>query len=170
MNTSCGVIDISDRGYLHGVETRLVVGMEFTCNGTIVGWRVAGTVGQGTKYPKLQVWRPRNASSSSQEYFKPGNDISMEGTVSSSLPVECDIFEHTLSKASQVSIQRGDILGIELPPGNDQAFDILYDLGSGPMTYVYRRKLQSPFDLNNTVFGAFNAQPLINLIIATGIL
>ena len=71
-------------------------------------------------------------------YFKPGNDISMEGTVLSP-PVDCDIFEHTLDEASQVSVQSGDILSIELPPRADQAFDKLYALGGGPLTYVYRR-------------------------------
>ena len=169
VNTSCGGTNVDDRGYINSMETRLVVGMKFTCNGTIVGWRVAGTVGQGRQYPKLQVWRLRNASASSQEYFKPGNDILMEGTVSSP-PVDCDIFEHTLDKASQVTVQSGDILGIELPPENDQAFDVLYALGGGPLTYIYRQRLPSPFDLNSTViplFGPFNVQPLINLIVAT---
>ena len=92
--------------------------------------------------------------------FKPGNDISMKGTVSSSSgPVDCDIFEHTLDEASQVFIQNGDILGIELPPGNNQAFDILYTLGRGPLTYVYRQQLSSPFDLNTAItpFGSYNA-------------
>ena len=169
VNTFCGA-NASDRGQTNGVQTRLVVGMKFTCSGTITGWRVAGIVGQGTQYPKLQVWRLRNASSSSQEYFKPGNDISMEGTVSSP-PVDCNIFEHTLDKASQVSVQSGDILGTELPPDNDQAFDILHTTNDGPLTYIYNQQLPSPFDLNNTtirLFGPFSAQPLINLIVAPG--
>lgn len=169
VNILCGGTNVDDRGHLNSVETRLAVGMNFTCNGTIVGWRVAGTVGQGRQYPKLQVWRLRNASSSSQEYFKPGNDISMEGTVSSP-PVVCDIFEHMLDKESQVTVQSRDILGIELPPDNNQAFDVLYALGGGPLTYIYRQRLPSPFDLNNNaipLFGPSNVQPLINMIVAT---
>ena len=144
--------------------------MKFACNVTIVGWRVAGTVGQGRQYPKLQVWRLTNASSSSQEYFKPCSDISMKETVSSP-PVDGDIFEHILDEASRVSVQSGDILGIELPPGNDQTFDILYALGGGLLTYIYRWQLPSPFDLNSTIiplFGRYNVQPLINLIVAPG--
>ena len=93
----------------------------------------------------------------------------MEGTVSSP-PVNCNIFEHTLDEASQVTVQSGDILGIELPPDNDQAFDILYALDGGPLTYIYRRRLSSPFDIDSAaipLFGPFNVQPLINLIVTT---
>ena len=147
---------------MFGIETRIITGKQFACDGTIVGWRVAGTVGRGRQYPKLQVWRLRNASASSQEYFKPGNDISMEGTVSSP-PVDCDIFEHTLDKVSQVTVQSGDILGIELPPGNDQAFDVLYDLDGEPLTYIYRRRLANEIELTDGLFGQFNVQPLIDL-------
>ena len=161
MNLTCGPI-ARDRGFTLGIETRIITGKQFSCDGTIVGWRVAGTVGRGRQYPKLQVWRLRNASSSSQEYFKPGNDISMEGTVSSP-PVDCDIFEHTLDEASQVIVQRGDILGIELPPGNDQAFDVLYDLDGEPLTYIYRCRLANEIELTDGLFGRFNVQPLIDL-------
>ena len=168
VNTSCGE-NADDRGF-SGVETRLFLGMKFACNGTIIGWKVAGTVGQGSQYPKLQVWRLRNATSSSEEYFKPGSDISMEGTVSSP-PVDCDIFEHTLNETSQMSVRSGDILGIELPRGTDQAFDILYALSSGPLTNIYRCLLPTPFSLtSNTaiLFGQFNVQPLINLTVVAG--
>ena len=161
VNLTCGP-NSSDRGIASGIETRIVTGKQFTCDGTLVGWRVAGTVGQGRQYPKLQVWRLRNASSSSQEYFKPGNDISMEGTVSSP-PVNCNIFEHTLDEASQVTVQSGDILGIELPPENDQAFDILYALGGGPLTCIYRRRLNNEVELTDGLFGCFSVQPLIEL-------
>ena len=116
MNTSCGGTNIDDRGQPYGVETRLVVGMKFTCSGMVVGWRVAGTVGQGRQYPKLQVWRLRNASLSSQEYFKPGNDISMEGTVSSP-PVDCDTFEHTLDEASRMKFTVETFLALSYPQG-----------------------------------------------------
>ena len=97
-----------------------------------------------------------------QECFKPHNDISMDGTVSSP-PADCDIFEHTLDEASWMSVQSGDILGIELPPGNDQAFDILYALGSGPLTYVYRHRLANEINLTDRPFGQFSVPPLIDL-------
>ena len=83
----------------------------------------------------------------------------MEGTVSSP-PVNCDIFEHTLDEASQVTVQSGDILGIELPPENDQAFDILYALGGGPLTCIYRRWLNNEIEL---IDGLSSVQPLIEL-------
>ena len=87
-----------DRGFA-GIETRLFVGMPFTCNGTIVGWRLAGRVGQGRHYPRLQVWRRVNDSSSSSSW---GNTLQWKKKVASS-PVGCGIFEHTLDKASRVA-------------------------------------------------------------------
>ena len=76
---------------------------------------------------------------------------------------QTDIFEHTLDEASWMSVQSGDILGIELPPGNDQAFDILYALGSGPLTYVYRHRLANEINLTDRPFGQFSVPPLIDL-------
>ena len=161
----CG-INANDRGLNTSIETRLITGMEFPCNGTIVGWRVAGIVGQGTQYPKLQVWRRRGTT---EEYYKPGRDISMEGLVSST-PVNCTIFEHSLDEAAQVCVQTGDILGIELPPGNDQAFDILYALGGGPQNYIYRQRLPTSVNLTNSsiLFGISNNQPLLDLRVVPG--
>ena len=157
---------ISDRGLDDGIETRIIKGMEFTCHGTIVGWSVTGTVGQGTQYPMLQVWRANTTVPG--EYYKPDQDISMEGSFSSP-PVDCGIFEHTLDEAAQVSVQPGDIIGIELPPGEDQAFDILLDTGGGPLNYVYRQRL--PITLNAWgmfPFGIFDVQPQINLRVLQG--
>ena len=94
----------------------------------------------------------------------------MEKTIASA-PEVCGIFEHTLDEASRVYVQSGDILGIELPPGDDMAFDILYNHGGGPLTYVYRKRLSTPFDPNATTsrpFDKYHVQPLIHLTVAAG--
>lgn len=153
-----------DWGRKDTFETRLIPAMTFNCHGTITGWRVAGTVGQGTKFPRVQIWR-RNTTMSEGYYMS--QSISMAGTVSS-MEVDCAIFNHNLDEGARVSVQPGDILGIELPPSNDQAFDILYKT-SAPLNYVYRKQLPATTNLQNSdLFAILKDQPLIDFNIIPG--
>ena len=55
-------------------------------------------------------------------------------------------------KEYQVSVQPGDILGLEIPSTNDDDFDIWFTKG-GPTNYVFDSQLNSTVDRseNNTI-------------------
>ena len=146
-NISCTVG--SFRGRTDTIETRLIFSMNFTCNGTIVGWTVTGKKVQGeTQYPELQVWRA-DPSQGSDYYYKPGADIPVnpEGPAS---PCEIvtqtcgQIFQCRLREASQVSVQPGDILGVELPEVTNSGFYLYFiSIPDTQDHYIYREQLSS---------------------------
>ena len=141
-------VEGSGRGQNDSIETRLVPEMEFICNGTIVRWTVSGRAGQGTQFPKLQVWR-RADSVDKDEYHKQGQEIQIdaEGSVCEEITQTCDqIFHCSLSADYQVSIQSGsDIVGVELPPVANQGFELFFMPGS-QIQYIWQQELAS----NNT--------------------
>lgn len=121
--------------------------MKFTCSGTIVGWTVAGRQrGGGTQYPKLQVWRE---DSSRRDYYnKQGRDIQVDaqGSACELITQTCgQVFQCRLRSTNRVTVQSGDILGVELPPkDNSSGFDLYFI--SVPNTqdhYIFRRQLDS---------------------------
>ena len=120
--------------------------MRFTCPGVIVGWTVAGRRGRGTQYPKLQVWR--EDGSQRDLYNKQGGEIQIDagGTACETITQTCgQIFQRRLREVNQVSVQPGDILGVELPAvTSSSGFDLFFI--SVPNTqdhYIFRRQLLS---------------------------
>ena len=120
--------------------------MGFTCPGVIVGWTVAGRRGGRTQYPKLQVWRE---DCSRRDYYnKQGQEIQVdaEGTACETITQTRDqIFQCRLRAANQVPIQRGDILGVELPPTTSSSgFELFFTtLDSNKQNhFIFRRQLQ----------------------------
>ena len=155
------------RGLANSIETRIIPDAEFTCCGTITGWRVAGRAGPGTQFPTLQIWR-RNNDTSGVEYSRTGQSVIMENSVPSS-QVDCEVIVHTLDERDRISVQPGDVVGIELPPLFDQAFQVLFEPG-GEMNYVYRQQLPDTVELLGPSLSlAFREQPLIDLTIMPGI-
>ena len=130
------------------IETRLIFSMNFTCSGVIIGWTVSGRASEGTQFPKLQVWRA-NSSQGPDFYFKSGKDIQVdaEGTACEILTKTCgQIFQCRLSNDHQVSVQFGDILGVELPPHDDSAFELFFLINRPDLRqnhFVFRQQLSS---------------------------
>ena len=158
------------------IETRLLLSMRFTCPGIIVGWTVAGRRRGGTQYPKLQVWR--EGSSQRDLYNKQGREIQVdaEGTACETITQTCgQIFQCRLREANQVSVQSGDILGVELPPmTSSSGFELFFI--SVPNTqdhYIFRRQLLSSsvriIDEPHHSFHHLDDQLLISLEINQGI-
>ena len=145
-NLSC-TSEGSARGRPNTIETRLLFSVTFTCNGTIVGWTVAGKMGAGTLYPELQVWRA-NTSKGYNYFYKPGQDIPIvfEGSTCELVTQTCgQIFHCRLSPDNHVPVQAGDILGVELPPLSNSGFQLFF-IDSVPDTqnhFIYRRQLSS---------------------------
>ena len=158
------------RGDSSNVVTRLFPDMRFGCGGTIVRLTVAGRVVNRQQNPKIQVWRENKTQS--DVYFKPGSDIILERFTSCDrnrlpqIPSGSGVYHCTLTEAAQVSVQPGDILGLELPPTSSHSFEIYFTSG-GPMNYVFQRQLFSTVDLSERVFVTKDL-PQISLLVVLG--
>ena len=159
------------RGLSDSIETRLLFSANFICPGTIVGWTVAGRRGEGMQYPQLQVWREN--SSRSDYYDKQGRDIQVdaEGSACELITQTCgQIFQCRLREANQVAVQRGDILGVELPPlTSSSGFELFFI--SIPNTQdhsIFRKQLGSSVHISERSFHHLDDQLLISLEIEQG--
>ena len=154
------------QGLPSSIETRLIPVMAITCNGTVIGWTVSGRMGGGTQFPKLQFWR----SSNQQDYRKRGEDIPVNPRNRSTCEVitqTCgQVFQCSLTTAAQVSVQPGDILGVELPPENNRGFEILFEFGT-QQQHVYRQQLSSTARISSSNFYVLH-QLLASVQINTG--
>lgn len=169
-NVSC--TEGSYRGRFDIIETRLLFSMNFTCHGTIVGWTVTGErVQSGNQYPELQVWRA-NSSQGSNYYYKPGQDIPVnpEGSACEIVTKTCgQIFQCRLRADYQVSVQPGDILGVELPNVTISGFHLYFISIPGTQDhYIYRQQLQSSIDISSHLIRQLDDQLLISLEIEPG--
>jgi hypothetical protein len=158
------------KGQEASVETRLIPSMRFTCNGTIVGFTVTGKNSDtGPHDPKIQVWREDKEQCGS--YQKLDSEILVhQSSCSSAIPLQSQnqarIFNCILKQAWRVSVQYGDILGIELPPISESDFD-LYFTDGGPTNYVFQQQLLSEIDTMNRSH-IVEEQPQITLDIDSG--
>ena len=125
--------------------------MNFTCNGILAGLTFTGiNRRQGNQDLKVQLWR--EDVSQPGIYHKIGPPI-VVNINSKDSEMECEdgrvnIASRTywciLNEAFQVSVLSGDILGLELPPANDNDVDILFTRGSGgPTNYLFHHQLNS---------------------------
>ena len=88
-------------------STRLIPEMNFTCDGSIVGYKVAGLIGRNHE---IQVWR--ETSPDSQHYDKVDgkqiDDSLCTGGLNSDEVFQCNL-------TTRISVRSGDILGLKLP-------------------------------------------------------
>ena len=155
----------SAQGDPNNVTTRLFPELRFGCSGSIVRFTVAVVNRNGQQSPKIQLWRANN----SDVYYKIGPDIPIVDRSPTCLRDELGggIFRCTLNKAFQVSVQPGDILGLELPPENDVDFDI-YFTDEGPVNYVFEERLASTVNLSETNRSTSHV-PQISFVVMIGI-
>lgn len=169
-NISCTQGDY--RGRFDTVETRLIFSMSFTCHGTILAWTVTGRKMENrTQYPELQVWRA-DPSQGLDYYYKPGQDIPVnpDGPACERVTQTCDqIFQCRLREANQVSVEPGDILGVEIPQLTNSGF-LLYFI-SVPGTqdhYIFRQQLSSSVITSSNHIRQTDDQLLISLEVEPG--
>ena len=151
----------STRGHENFTTVRLIPGMSFSCNGEIVRLKIAGQLRldeQYSQYPKLHIWR----NLSVQRYIRTDSEValnsnvcSMETWVNVSDSIASDVYQCSLEENAYVSFQRGDFIGLELPPQNNATF-LLYFTEDGPTNTIY-------FQGNSRPFATENAQPQITL-------
>ena len=153
------------------VTSRLIPGLKFGCSGTIVRLTVAVAVSGGQQDPGVQIWRENITHSGT--YYKSSCDIPI---MRANPP--CDrrrftrtsktvqIFECTLNEEARVSVQRGDILGLTLPPTTNTSLEILFTSG-GPTNHVFQHELLSAVDLSDADFNSTDL-PQITFLVVLG--
>ena len=158
------------RGTNSSVITRLIPGMRFGCKGSLVRLNVAVAVhGNGLQDTKIQIWREN--STLPGVYYKPYLDIPLTSNdtmcVDVSRPSNTpSTFTCILTECARVSVEPGDILGLELPPTNETDFEILFKHGMVD-NYVFRGKLSSKVNLSE-MDDVISDQPQIDLLVALG--
>ena len=154
------------------VVTRIIPEMTFTCNGTIFGFTVAGRQLYQPPHAKIQIWR----KISDYEY-----EVVSEIKVDTNASIRNDniVCVHTrpaiynvawcvLNDASHVTVQSGDILGLELPAVRNSE---VYFADRGPTNYVFSGRVNSTISLlnvNNTEFMKIQQLPQIVLNLTSG--
>ena len=144
---------------------RLIPEMTFTCNGTIVGFTVAGrqqTKQQTTQFmnPNVQIWRQNSSQNvyyhtnlseiaiDEDECFE--SFIVLQGSTDKDQVWYCN-----LSAANRVPVQAGDVLGLLLPPREQSSFQISFaSVSRGPTNYVFendQEMLSTYANLSNVV-------------------
>ena len=128
------------RGADFSVVTRLIPELKFTCRGTIVQVTYGGRRRSGVQDPKIQIWR--ESQSQCGAYFKPVPDIALNGSVCNGgmSVVSPRVFRCALKEAFRVSVEPDDILGLELPPTDDEDFELYFKNG-GPTNYVFNNQI-----------------------------
>ena len=146
----------------NSISTLLIPEMNFTCNATIVGFIVAGSALNSLPHSQVQIWRQNSSHIYNQvESFS----VNTAGSVCEG---ERTITGNTLwcilRNNLQVSVQPGDIFGLELPSTNDG--EIFFTSG-GPVNYVFECQLDSNVNLSNTDYMA-DQQPQIAFNLTSG--
>ena len=157
--------DGSRKGAFNRIQTRLIPSMRFTCSGTIVAYTATLQLQNDGQDPKIQVWRENKAQCGT---FYRVSEIVVNAISCSSVEtvIPGRIFYCALKNSTQVTVQFGDILGIELPPTRDSRFD-LYFTNGGPLNYIFQQRLSSTVDIT-TRSSNVREQPQITLEIDSG--
>ena len=154
------------------MTTRLIPEMKFGCNGTIVGYKVVASPNRnGTQHPKIQIWRQNTTHTGL--YYKPHPDIPIVHPSPQLFPCDRSSFANgllqcTLYESARVKVQCGDVLGLELPPLNDDRHEILFRSG-GPKNFGYHGNLSTISALTESEADfTTNDTPLITFLVAIG--
>ena len=170
------ILDVCDMNTNHTL--RLIPEMTFTCNGTIVGFTVAGRQWtEGSVDPIVQIWRQ---NSSQNIYYRTSVDeivVNKEtcgetSTVSQGSSDNDQVWYCNLNATNRVPVQAGDILGLLLPPRNDSSFQLSFArVSRGPTNYVFEDQEVQAVDLCNKTGTKLNQeQPQIAVQVEPGLL
>jgi hypothetical protein len=125
-------------GYSNVTTTVLLPNLTFGCNGTIVRLTIAvadnySSEECGQSASKIQIWKEN------QSLYKSGPEILISNSSCVDLTLNEGILQCTLSEAARVSVQPGDILGLEIPPAaaghND--YEILFKASNEPTAHIF---------------------------------
>ena len=128
--------------------TFIVPDMNFTCSGTVTGWRVAGERLGGDRNSALIIWRER-----SSEHGTYNSVDTIELAICAGQRVETgmnNVYECTLNQGGRVSVQPGDIIGIDTPGLNNAKFRLYFDSSSGPTNYIFNSQAPQTINLDDS--------------------
>jgi hypothetical protein len=108
----------------------LIPEMNFTCNGSIVGYKAAGSI---TGNHEIQVWRETSHPHPGVHYDKIDGRQIGDSSCTAAGPglVKCRL----MHPDSEISVQSGDILGLKLPRTSELMFATAT---KAPTNYVFR--------------------------------
>ena len=147
-----------------GPSTRLIPEMNFVCSGTIVGYTAALLGPPGHQGPIIQVWRKYTT------YYKTSVDIAINNSsCDGGLTIIGGVFHCSLNlTTTRVTVEPGDILGLELPVEQGLAFA---RVSSGPTNYMFNTGKRSLISMSSSAFSRYyltGLLPQINLKVGTG--
>lgn len=150
--------------------TRIIPEMYFTCYGTIVKWRAAGLYNNGSMNQHdtdtmLVIWRERD--NQTQTYDRIATiELGTCGSVDSPLVKgTSNVYECDLPESLRVTVQPGDIAGVEVANRGKYRFRVYFVIGGGPVNYEVKGRLLTftRSELLNDSIRRFSDQPQILL-------
>ena len=138
--------------------------MNFTCTGTVTHWKAAGVIDtEGNNNNVLSIWRERSGEPGTYDRMHRGIELGICGSGVEASLVMSNIYECTLPQSERVSVQPGDVVGIELPRRNQAGFRLHFNAG-GPINYEFDG-LVSPAILSQAQGSMVRDQPQISLTV-----
>ena len=141
--------------------------MKFVCNGTINGYTVAMRRKGGQQHPRIQVWRRNETHNQIGVYHKAGSGIPINELftcIAGPTEIVDDVFDCDLLEGSGISVQPGDIFGLELPPANNDSGVISFiSVTKGPTNYVFEQQPDSTTAMLSNSTSMSEELPLIIL-------
>ena len=152
------------------MRTRIIPEMSFTCSGIVTHWRAAGEIRpyeNAQTNSVLSIWRERSSESGTYDRI---DEIEL-GICGSEDPAPSvggmsGVYECSLPQSERVSVQPGDVIGIELPTENQAQFRLYFDsTNNAPTNYVFNGH-GSTFSLSDAISSEqASDQPQVSLTI-----
>ena len=121
----------------------LIPEMNFTCNGSIVGYTVAGPI-MGN--PQIQVWRETSSSQSGVRYERIDSRQIIDDRLCTGLTLKC---HGSLQLMDRISVRFGDILGFKLPRNSKL---MVATATQAPTNYVFEEGIsRGPVSLTDSI-------------------
>ena len=125
--------------------TVLLPNLMFGCSGTIVRLTIAVAHNYSSEQreqsaPKIQIWKE------TQNLYKSGPEIPISNSSCVDMTLNEGILQCTLSEAARISVQPGDVLGVEIPPiaaADHNGYEILFNASSESTAHIFRQRQPS---------------------------
>ena len=134
--------------------------MNFTCNGTITNVIVGGVMRgkQRMKSVRIKFWKESTIEPGIYHESQKTIVLALNKNMCNKQDRQC-MFR--LMGKKQISVEPGDILGIEVPQQNDADFELHSVSAPGLTNYIFRgTNLRSRVDLDDSIM-EIEVQPLI---------
>ena len=149
---------------ISAVTTYLFPSLTFGCNGTIVRLTVTVTDSNGLQGPKVQIWREKKGL-----HYKLSPEILISDLSCEDLRLSEGRFQCTLNEAARVSVQPGDILGLNIPPDeNRDGYGILFTTSTESNAYIFQHQLSSTVNLTEANVAITSYLPRITPLVILG--